>query len=130
MALIGALGDINFHVSRRAIKTFDNLKWDSGSSYAEHDIHLQSPKLELTGTEADTMSFSMEFNVFYGVDPVKEINALEKARIKGEAMRLVLGNKIYGRRWVITKTSKSLERFDNRGNLLVAKINISLKAYR
>ena len=44
-------------------------------------------------------------------------------------MRLVIGNKIYGRRWVITKTSKDLEKFDNRGNLLSAKINISLQAY-
>lgn len=130
MALIGALGDITFQVSRRAIKTFDNMKWDSGTSYSTHQIHLQPPKLEYVGIEADTISFTMNFNIFYGINPVKEINALERARLQGKVMRLVIGNKIYGKKWVITKTSKDLEKFDNKGNLLSTKINISLMAYR
>lgn len=130
MALIGALGDITFQVSRRYIKTFNDMKWESSTSYATHQIHLQTPKIEYTGIDADTISFTMNFNVFYGIDPVKEINALEKARLQGKVMRLVIGNKIYGRKWVITKTSKELERFDNKGRLLSAKINVSLLAYR
>ena len=129
MALIGALGDITFHVSRNAIKTFDNMKWSSGAKYASHDVHLQAPKLEYTGIESDNISFDMSFSVFYGIDPVREINNIERARIAGEAMRLVIGNRIYGKKWVITKISKGLEGFDNRGNLLSAKINISLQAY-
>ena len=71
----------------------------------------------------------MSFSVFYGIDPVREINNIARARITGEAMRLVIGNKIYGRKWVITKTSKDLEKFDNHGNLLSVKINVSLQAY-
>lgn len=129
MALIGALGDITFRVSRNAIKTFNNMKWSSGAKYASHDVHLQAPKLEYTGIESDNISFDMSFSVFNGIDPVKEINALEAARITGEIMRLVIGNKIYGRKWVITKTAKDLEKFDNHGNLLAAKINVSLQAY-
>lgn len=129
MALIGALGDITFHVSRRAIKTFDDMKWDSGATYASHNVHMQAPHLEYTGLDTDTLSFTMQFSAYYGIDPVKEINAVELARITGKAMRLVIGNKIYGRRWVIVKTSKDLQKFDGYGNLLAAKINISLKAY-
>jgi hypothetical protein len=129
VALIGALGDITFHVSRNAIKTFDNMKWSSGAKYASHDVHLQAPKLEYTGIESDNISFDMSFSVFYGIDPVREINNIARARITGEAMRLVIGNKIYGRKWVITKTSKDLEKFDNHGNLLAVKINVSLQAY-
>lgn len=130
MALIGALGNISFHVSRNAIKTFDNMKWTSGVKYASHDIHLQAPKLEFVGIESDSISFDMQFSVFYGVDPVKEINKIAKARLKGEVMRLVIGNKIYGKKWVITKASKDLEKFDNHGNLLATKISITLEAYK
>lgn len=130
MAVIGALGNITFSVSSRSIKTFDAMKWDSGTNYAQHNIHLKTPKIELTGHQADQISFEMDFSVFLGVNPVKEINELEKARKKGEVMRLVIGNKIYGKKWVITKTSKTLERYDNKGNLLKAKIGITLLAYR
>lgn len=105
------------------------MKWSSGANYASHDVHLQAPKLEYTGIESDNISFDMSFSVFYGIDPVREINNIERARITGEAMRLVIGNKIYGRKWVITKTSKDLEKFDNHGNLLAIKINVSLQAY-
>ena len=50
MAIVGTWGDIVFSVSRRQIKTFDGLKWDSGAKYATHDRHLKDPLLEITGT--------------------------------------------------------------------------------
>lgn len=130
MAVIGALGKITFSVSKRSIKTFDNMSWESGTNYAQHGIHLKTPKLEKIGEQADTLSFDMVFSAFLGINPTKEIGRLEKARKKGEVMRLVIGNKIYGKRWVITKISKGLERFDNKGRLLKASVSISLLAYR
>lgn len=130
MAVIGALGNITFSVSNRSIKTFDTISWESGVNYAEHSIHLRSPKIEFTGLQADTISFNMDFSAFLGVNPVKEINSLERAMRTGEVMRLVIGNKIYGRRWVITKASKQLEKYDNKGQLLKARVNVSLLAYR
>lgn len=129
MAVIGALGKITFSVSKRSIKTFDNMKWDSGTDYAQHGIHLKAPKLERTGEQAEALNFDMVFSAFLGINPVKEINALEKARKKGEVMRLVIGNKIYGKRWVITKVSKGLEKFDNKGRLLKASVSVSLLGY-
>jgi predicted deacetylase len=72
----------------------------------------------------------MNFSAFLGVNPIKEINKLLEAERKGKIMRLVIGNKPYGKyKWVIEKTSKDLERFDNKGNLLIAKVSISLKEY-
>ncbi len=130
MAVIGALGNITFSVSKRAIKTFDEMSWESGVNYAQHSIHLKPPKLEMIGVGADTISFSMDFSAFLGVNPIKEINKLEKAMKKGEVMRLVIGNRLYGKKWVITKISKGLERFDNKGLLLKTKVNVSLLAYR
>lgn len=129
MATIGALGKITFSVSKKAVKTFDDMKWDSSVQYANHDRHLLSPKIEYTGVNSDTITFNMYFSVFAGLNPIKEIEILLAAEKKGEVMRLVIGNKIYGGKWVITNTSKALERFDKKGNLLVAKISVSLLAY-
>lgn len=130
MAVIGSLGDIVFSVSDSEVKTFTALKWDSSAKYANHDRHLKDTLLEFTGTEADTISFSMFFSAFLGVSPIEEVVKLLDAERRGDVMRLVIGPKAYGKnKWVITGTSKSLENFDNRGNLLVAKVDVSLKAY-
>lgn len=130
MAVIGVLGDIVFSVSKDAINTFNNLKWDSNTKYATHERHLQEELLEFLGPAAETITFDMNFSAFLGVDPMKEIAKLLNAERKGTVMRLVIGTKAYGKnKWVITGTGKALERFDNKGNLLVAKVGVSLKAY-
>lgn len=130
MAVIGTLGDIVFSVSRAQIKTFDGLKWETSAQYATHNRHLMDQLLEFAGMDADTISFNMTFSVFLGVNPMDEITKLLNAQRRGEILRLVIGSKAYGKyKWVIMKTSKNLERFDNKGNLLLAKISVSLTAY-
>lgn len=130
MAVIGTWGNVVFAVSRKEIKTFTGLKWDGGANYATHDRHLKEPLLEFTGTEVEGMTFSMFFSAFLGVNPMTEVTKLFAAMRKGEVNRLVIGTKAYGKnKWVITKLSNSLERYDNRGNLLVAKVSVTMKSY-
>lgn len=41
-----------------------------------------------------------------------------------------LGDEAYGtNKWVITKLSNSLKRFDRWGNLLVASVNVTMQSY-
>ena len=130
MTVIGTWGDITFAVSRNQIKTFDGLKWDSGAKYSTHDRHLKEPLLEFTGTDVESMTFTMFFSAFLGVNPIAEVSKLLKAMRRGEVHRLVIGPKAYGtNKWVITKLSNSLPRYDNRGNLLVAKVSVTMKSY-
>ena len=130
MAVIGTWGDITFAVSRNQIKTFDGLKWDSGAKYSTHDRHLKEPLLEFTGTDVESITFTMFFSAFLGVKPIAEVSKLLKAMRRGEVHRLVIGPKAYGtNKWVITKLSNSLPRYDNRGNLLVAKVSVTMKSY-
>ena len=130
MAVIGTWGDITFAVSRNQIKTFDGLKWDSGAKYSTHDRHLKEPLLEFTGTDVESMTFTMFFSAFLGVNPIAEVSKLLKAMRRGEVHRLVIGPKAYGtNKWVIPKLSNSLPRYDNRGNLLVAKVSVTMKSY-
>ena len=130
MAVIGALGDIVFAVSSNQIKTFDGLKWGSSVKYSEHARHMQEGLVEYTGTAADTIAFTMYLSVYLGVDPIEEITKLLNAERSGKVMPLVIGDKAYGKnKWMITKSDKALERFNKAGNLLTAKVTVSLIAY-
>ena len=130
MAEIGSWGTFTFYVSRSSIKTFDDLKWESSVKYATHERHLKEPLLEFTGQDVESMSFTMFFSVFLGVNPIKEIASLLQAMRRGEVNRLVIGPKAYGtNKWVITKLSNSLKRFDRWGNLLVASVNVTMQSY-
>ena len=130
MAVVGTWGDIVFSVSRRQIKTFDGLKWDSGARYSTHERHLKEPLLEFTGTEVESMSFTMFFSSYLGVNPIQEISKLLKAMRRGEVHRLIIGPKAYGTgKWVITKLSNSLERTDRSGNIVAAKVSVTMKSY-
>jgi len=130
MAIIGTLGDIVFAVSKNEVKTFEDMKWESSAQYATHNRHLKDVLLEFTGTDADKINFTMHFSVFLGVDPMAELVKILEAERSGKTMRLVIGSKAYGKnKWVITGTSKALQTFDNKGNLLVANVSISLSAY-
>ncbi len=130
MAQIGSWGEITFAVSRKEIKTFTGLKWDSGVKYSTHDRHLKEPLLEYTGKEVESMTFSMLFSAFLGVNPIKEVAKLLQAMRKGEVHHLIIGPKAYGTaKWVITKVGTTLDRYDNKGNLLAAKVNVTMKSY-
>ena len=130
MAIIGSWGNITFSVSRQTVKTFDGLKWESGVKYSAHDRHLKEPLLEFTGPDTESMSFSMFFSVFLGVNPISEVAKLLQAMRRGEVHPLIIGPKAYGtNKWVITKVSTSLDRYDNRGNLLVSKVSVTMKSY-
>ncbi|MCL2357478.1 MAG: phage tail protein [Defluviitaleaceae bacterium] len=113
MANVGTLGNIVFSASSRKISTIDDITWSNSAQYASHNRHLRATLLEFTGTDAGSISFTMYFSVFMGVDPMTEITKLLNALRDGEAMRLVIGTRAFGRhKWVITRVSKTLERFD------------------
>lgn len=128
MATIGTLGSVIFSVSSKQVKTFDSLKRSSSARFANHNRHLKNTLLEFTGNDPDKITFSMSLSVFLGVDPQAELSSLETAKNEGKIMRLVLGRQNYGN-WVITSLSTDYDRIDNKGNVLIANVSISLTAY-
>ena len=130
MAEIGSWGTFTFYVSRSSIKTFDDLKWESSVKYATHERHLKETLLEFTGQDVESMSFTMFFSVFLGVNPIAEVANLLQTMRRGEAHYLIIGPKAYGtNKWVITKLSNSLQRYDRGGNLLAASVNVTMQSY-
>lgn len=129
MAKIGTLGDIVFTVSQNTVRTLDGLKIDSKTNYAKHTRHNKKPLLEFQYNDTDTASFSMYLSAFLGVNPLSMQKKIDNYLRKGKILSLVIGGKKYGKKWVITSHSKEFQRFDNKGNLLIAKSSISLEEY-
>lgn len=130
MASIGAFAGVTFSVSDKTVKTFNNMKWQISGKYAEHDRHMKRDLLEFLGPELETISFGMKLSVFLGVTPLTEISKLRSIVQTGKTDRLVIGGKVYGAyKWVMTEMAVDLERFDKKGNLLSAKVDVTMKEY-
>lgn len=130
MAKIGSFGDLVFSVSERTVRTFDGMSWDFSADYATHDRHIKADLLEYMGPSIEGISFSMVLSAFLGVNPLSEVRKLREMIRTGHAERLVIGGKVYGSyKWVMQKGTVDLQRFDNRGNLLSAKVKVTLKEY-
>ncbi|MCI8535477.1 MAG: phage tail protein [Hungatella sp.] len=130
MARIGSFGDLVFSVSDKTVRTFDSMSWDFSADYATHDRHIKADLLEYIGPSIETISFSMVFSVFLGVNPLKEIRRLRNMVQSGYAQRLVIGGKVYGSyKWVMQKGTVDLKRFDRQGELWAASAKVTLKEY-
>lgn len=129
MAQIGTLGDIVFSVSQNTVKTFEGLKIDSKTNYAKHTRHNNKPLLEFQYNDIDTASFSIYLSAFLGVNPLSMQDKIDSYREQGKILSLVIGGKKYGTKWVIISHSKDYQKFDNKGNLLIAKSTISIEEY-
>jgi phage protein U len=130
MAEIGKFGPVAFVVAAKQVQTFEQMEWQSAASFAEHKRHMHGPLLEFTGLEADQMKFTMLLTAYLGTNPIKLIAALLDMERAGTPDILVIGPKAYGRgRWVIVKSSRVMDRFNSRGELLSARVSVELKAY-
>lgn len=128
--MIGALGDVVFITSADTIRTFDSFSRDSAGRWAKHEIIAQKPKTEYIGPDLDTISFNMRFDVMYGMNPRKEMDALVELARSGKAVPLVIGGKGLGvNKWVVKSVSQQWTRVDNRGNVLVGVVHVTLEEY-
>lgn len=129
MGKIGSLGDVNFSVSDSTVKTFQSMKLDAKTVYATHTRHNLKPLLEFQYNDTYKLTFDMYLSAFLGVNPGRLMNKIDEMRENGEVVRLIIGGEKYGGKWVITSTSKDYKYFNNKGDLLIAKITVSLEEY-
>lgn len=127
---IGALGDIVFIATAETIRTFSDFNRSSASRWAAHEVLGKKPKSQWIGPGLDTISFTMRFDVRYGINPRKELDRLTDLERSGKAMPLTIGGKGVGvALWVIKSLDQSWDTIDSRGNILTGTANISLEEY-
>ena len=70
----------------------------------------------------------MNFNKLLGVDPLNEIEEVAKMCREGQAEQLIINGKPFSEhKLLITSISAAMNTIDNRGNVLSASINVTLK---
>lgn len=125
---LGKWGNLDFIVSQNKTRTFSEMKWTSTYNFDVKDRSKKVSKVTFKGIAPDEISFSMRFSVFSGMKPLEEMEALDKVARKGKAERLIIGGKKYGKNpLVITKITRNLRYFDNKGNLWVVDVQIEMK---
>lgn len=124
--MIGTLGNAVFEASTDKVYTFNGLSRSGQARYEEHKVVGKKPVLELIGPGLEQISFSMRFDVRLGINPIAEIDKLREARDEGAVVSMTIGGKFLGD-WIIEDVGDSWERTDNKGNVLVATVQITLK---
>lgn len=128
--MIGSLGPIVFVANAKTIRTFEDFNRRSSSRWAKHDVIGSKPKSQFIGPGLDSISFTMRFDVSYGIKPRKELDALVGLERAGKAMALTIGGKGVGiGLWIITSLDQTWDVIDNKGNVLIGNANISLEEY-
>ena len=117
--------DVAFVVSSSVIETFDNMKVNKAVSYTTHKIHGKKAAPEMTGQDADTVTFEILLSAYLGVNPQKELEKLEAFMKDGTICNLVLGNKTVGT-WVIKSIPYNVDYVYKEGDITQAKVTISL----
>lgn len=126
---IGYFGDIIFETKDSKILTFNNLKQDASGNWGKHERQGKKPRKEFLNPESQKVSFDIQLKASHGVRPRKTIETLIKYAESGIINPLVVGGKKIGSKWCTVKVSAAWETIYNKGELVSAKVNLSLEEY-
>lgn len=117
--------DVAFVVSSEVVETFDNMKVNKAVSYTTHKIHGKKAAPEMTGLDADTVTFEMLLSAYLGVNPQRELEKLEAFMKQGTICNLALGERLFGT-WVIKSIPYNVDYVYKEGDITQAKVTVSL----
>lgn len=131
MATIGSWGNILvFSTSDSRILTFENFSRTVSATYANHSRVGKKDKTEFVRPDLQEVTFAMTFDATLGVRPRTMINNLAAAVENGTVNPLVIGGKRVGsNRWKIKKASEAWDVFLQQGQLVRAKVNVTMEEY-
>ena len=127
---IGSLGEIVFEVTDKRVFTFDDLKRDSKMRYTAHEVIGRKPVTEFIGPDLEQISFKIYLSAAIGINPEREMKRIRDKRDAGEALTLILGDKVIGdNKWVIESIGESYLVVDQQGRIWTLSAEITLKEY-
>lgn len=130
MAEIGTLGEVVFTVSYDLVRTFQDYKRNSSARLQAHEIIGKKPVTEFLGPGLDSISFAIDLSAFKGVNPKEEAEKLRKIMQNGEYVNLVIaGSPVSNNKWVIESINESVSARDGKGNIIRAKVDITIHEY-
>lgn len=122
---------IIFTVSESVVRTFKNMSRTVGSSWATHSRIGRKDQVEYLRPNLQKMTFEIELDANYGVNPRAIIERMERAAERGEIHPFIVGGRRVGRlNWRLTSVGETWETIYNNGALTKAKLNISMEEYQ
>lgn len=131
MASIGSWGSaLVFTTSDYRILTFKDLKRTASATWASHSRVGQKDRTEFVRPDLQQVTFTIELNAMLGVRPRDTIEAIVAAVENGQVAPLVIGGrKVGGDLWKITKATDAWETVYTRGELVRAKVDVTMEEY-
>ena len=131
MATIGSWGSsLVFQTSDARILTFDKFTRTVSSSWTNHSRIGKKDRSEFIRADLQGVTFTVEIDATLGVRPRAMLDTLARAVESGEVNPLVLGGKRVGsNRFKIKKTSEAWDVILQQGQLVRAKVNVTMEEY-
>lgn len=126
--MIGSFAGLIFETSDNRVLTFSGLKKDVAGRYTQHEVIGGKPKIEFLGADLAVLTFTMNFNARLGVNPIAAIKKLESFIRRGGRSNFILGGRNLGR-YNAVSMSESFDEITERGAVVSAKVDLSLKEY-
>lgn len=128
--MIGSFGDMVFIATHETVRTFDEFIRRNAGRWAKHEVLNKKPLSQYLGPGLDTISFTMLFDIRFGLNPREELDRLVVMEREGTAAPLTIGGKGVGMGlFVITTLEQQWNQVDRDGTILSATVNISLEEY-
>ena len=122
--------DVIFTTSDLKILTFNDFSQTVGSDWATHSRIGQKDRVEYLRPKLRKVTFGIVLDAMLGVRPRTVLEMMEDHAEKGHVFPLVIGCKRVGRyQWRMTEVGETWEEILNRGELVKAKLNISMEEY-
>lgn len=131
MASIGSWGTtLAFSTSDRRILTFNDFKRTVTGNWTNHSRVGLKDRSEFTRPGLQKVTFTMVLDATLGVRPRAMLDALAAAVERGTVAALVIGGKRVGSDlWKIIDTTEEWETVFTRGELVRAKVDVTMEEY-
>lgn len=126
---IGALGHLKFVCSSKRVLTPSDVSRSLSTNWAQHKVIGGHPVLEWVSHESSSVSLTMRFDIWLGVEPRKALERLKKMMENKLYKSLIIGDDYLGR-FVITDIEEDRKAFDGHGNCIVAEATVTLLEWR
>jgi phage protein U len=130
LGVIGSFGDVIFEVSDKLMRTFDGFSRSASAKWENHEIIGKKPISEFLGPGLDIISFTMRFDVRWGVNPKAEMDKLLIKCRSGAVETLIIGGFALGvNKWKCTSVKQNWQAFDGQGRVIVGTADVTLEEY-
>ena len=128
---IGSWGPgLVFSVSDEKVLTFNDMSRTVASEWATHSRIGLKDQVEYLRPALQKLTFTMELNALLGVRPRAMLDKLGEYTEMGRVYPLVIGSRRIGKnKWRITNLSEAWETVLNRGELVRAKVTVTMEEY-